>query len=242
MGTTPYLALGSAEQWAAGAAWFTAAVAVAAGVIALRQVTEARRLREQQAQPYVVTYMEPNAATPHIIDLVVRNFGTTAAYNVRLHVEPAVMRSAQGGENEPVWIFDTLPVLVPTQEWRTMWDFGPSRFESGLPDRHRAEVHFQDAKGRELGPLVAHLDWGAFKGRRWVTVYGVHDAAKALRDISSTLKKWQEGTRGLKVFVRSGDAKDERDRQEILQWQEQQRAAQSDQDSEPSERKGNDEH
>ena len=46
----------AAEGWAALAQWVTAGIAGAAAVFALNQVREARRTREQQAEPHVVAY------------------------------------------------------------------------------------------------------------------------------------------------------------------------------------------
>jgi hypothetical protein len=81
----------TADEWSAFGALMAAAgaigtliVAVVAARAAFRQVAEARELRQEQAQPYVAVYMEPSAATPEIVDLVIRNFGATAAHEVRL--------------------------------------------------------------------------------------------------------------------------------------------------------------
>lgn len=144
------LAALSAADWSALGTWATALIAAVGGFIALRQVGEARRTGEEQAQPYVVVYMEPTKATPEIIALVVQNFGKTSAYNVVMNVEPRLERSIEGGGTEDVWLFDRLPVLVPGQQWRTMWDFGPSRAQSALPSRYVATVQFEDSRGREL--------------------------------------------------------------------------------------------
>jgi hypothetical protein len=73
-------------DWSALAESITAIVALSAGVIASRQLREARRLRLEQAQPYVVAYAEHTPAGPFTIDIVIRNFGTTAAYDIE--VEP----------------------------------------------------------------------------------------------------------------------------------------------------------
>ena len=54
-------------------------VAVVAALVAWAQVNEARRLRREQAQPYVVAGMRSSAASPMIIELFFRNYGTTAA-------------------------------------------------------------------------------------------------------------------------------------------------------------------
>src|SRR5262245_14565535 len=75
------------EDWTAAAAWVTAFVAIAAAVVGLGQLAEARRVRLEQSQPYVVIFMEPSRAGTYFIDLVVRNFGTTAAYDVRVKVD-----------------------------------------------------------------------------------------------------------------------------------------------------------
>src|SRR4051812_12605673 len=73
------------ETWTAIAAWATAGVAGAAGFLALRQLAEARRLRLEQAQPYVAVYMdERREVDERFHDLVIANFGKTAAFNVEV--------------------------------------------------------------------------------------------------------------------------------------------------------------
>jgi hypothetical protein len=134
----------TAEEWSALAAWGTATVALIAGGVAVGQLGEARRLREEQAQPYVVAYMEPSVAGAYFMDLVVRNFGTTAAHDVRLRIDPAPRRAA--GTRGDVWPPDSIPVLVPGQEWRTLWDCG-ARVDSGLPDHHEAAISVRTPRG-----------------------------------------------------------------------------------------------
>jgi len=46
-------------------------------------VREARETRERVAQPDVVVYVDHHAVRRYL-DLVIRNFGQTTAYNVRL--------------------------------------------------------------------------------------------------------------------------------------------------------------
>jgi hypothetical protein len=203
----------SPEAWAAAAAWATAGIAGIAGAVAVGQLGEARRLRVEQAQPYVVAFMEPSGAGRFFVDLVVRNFGTTAAHDVRLTIDPAPCR--RRGPWQPVWLPESIPVLVPGQEWRTFWDSG-RRWELDLPDRHEAVVAFKDSQGKELAPLRSVLDWSAHKDQTNLEVFGAHHAAKALRDISKTIAKWHEsGYAGLAVTAWDGDAATERRRQRL---------------------------
>src|SRR5690348_13418530 len=103
----------SADAWAAGAGWTTAAVAVAAGTIAVRPLAEARRLQIEQAQPYVVAYMESNPSVDQrYIDLVIRNLGTTAAKDVTVTITPLPQRSGPDGF-ESVAFPKAIPTLVP---------------------------------------------------------------------------------------------------------------------------------
>lgn len=69
----------TAEQWSALGAWATVAVALGASIIGLSQLKESRRLRIDQAQAYVVAYMDQSPASPRLIEIVFRNFGMTAA-------------------------------------------------------------------------------------------------------------------------------------------------------------------
>ncbi|MFG1928953.1 hypothetical protein [Cryptosporangium sp. NPDC048952] len=204
-----------AADWSAFGSLLTVVVALVATSIALRQVREARRLRQEQAQPYVVAFMEPSQASPQIIDLVIKNFGTIAANGIIIRSDPVMQRTSDGSV-EDVWIFDEMPILVPGQEWRTMWDFGLERTGAELPERHRVTITYRDSHNRKMKPTESILDWAAFKGRMWVSIYGVHYAAKALRDIDRRLGKWQEGVRGgLAVYVRDGDKKDEELRRQL---------------------------
>lgn len=196
------------------AALLTASVAVAAVAIASGQLREARRLRREQAQPYVVAYMEASAGTNSYVDLVVRNFGNTAAFDVRMTAGHELQRSDGSGGVEAVGLFETLPTLVPGQEWRTFWDFGRSRSEADLPAVYPVSLRFRDSTGKELGPLNFVLDWKTFSARMWVQQYGLHEASKALRDIQQTLKRWSDGSRGIAVVARDGDDIDRRRREQ----------------------------
>lgn len=213
----------------AAAALATVAIAVIALLYARGQVREAKAARAQtaaldveRAQPYVVMFTEPSAATPLMIDLVIRNFGQTAATDVTIELNPWPQHSPDDGQTAPgdVALPDTLPVLAPGQEWRTSWDHARARMKTALPDRHTGVVRYfgLNETPRE-SPIV--LDWSLYESRRWVTVRSVHDAAEALRDIRGIMKKWNNSVHGgLAVYSRDGDAKDAQERERYRSWRE----------------------
>ncbi|HEU4362417.1 MAG TPA: hypothetical protein VFR27_13055 [Mycobacterium sp.] len=123
--------------WLALAVW----VALLLGVVALtylgQQLQRTRRLTTEQTRPHVAMFMEPHAADWHVIELVVRNFGQTSAYDVQFSFTrpPTVARyeTASDGYADvvPLRLPDDLPVLAPAQEWRTVWDSAIDRAELG---------------------------------------------------------------------------------------------------------------
>lgn len=206
----------------AGASVLTFLVAGYAVFYARGQVREARESREQakaldtaRSQPYVSVYMESSQATPSIIEFVVKNFGTTSASNIEIQVEPELLRTTNGGEAEPLPIPEKIATLAPQQEWRTIWDVAHDRLPNkDIPDLHQGRVTYDGIDDAHLSAPFA-LDWGLYRERSWVRTYGAHDAAKAMREIRDTLKKWNESVKGpLAVTVRNGDTKDEQRRQE----------------------------
>ncbi|GAA2983366.1 hypothetical protein GCM10010460_19100 [Microbacterium terrae] len=201
-----------ATDWiTAGAAALTLIVAVVALGYAIRQVGEAKKAREQtreletaRSQPYVVAYMEPSAVNNLAIDFVIKNYGQTAAMEVKFSVDPT-MTTSNGDE---VRVPAVIPLLAPGQEWRVSWDVTAARLRSGKPDVHKGRVRFKGLEDKAFSSEVV-LDWSIYKSRRWFDSYGVHAGAQALREIRSLMAKWTESPSGpLSVIVRDGDAMD----------------------------------
>ena len=207
--------VGAFGTWvAAGAAILTAAVAVVAIIFAWRQLKEASAAREltkqldvARSQPYVVFYAEPSSVSNVIMDLVLKNFGLTAARNVRVSIDPWPERSAQGGE--PVEIPKVFPLLAPGQEWRVLWDTGVTRTNSNLPDIHLGSVFYTGLLDEELSTPI-NIDLGIYK-RRTLVVKTEHHAAIALEEIQKTLKHFSEDTiePGIRAWARDGAVRDQ---------------------------------
>jgi hypothetical protein len=201
-----------AAAWSALAAWTAVLIALAVGFLARRQLAEARRLRLERSQPYVVVYADESPAGPANIDLVIKNFGLTAATDVRVTFSPPLDSAALSREHSPIRTPEAIPVLVPGQEWRTFWDTTHHRHRaSGLPTTYTADVAFKDSHGKGDHRFQFDLDWNVLIDRGFVTVYNEHDAAAALREISQVLRHaMAPGRVGLQVITRDGDAMDRR--------------------------------
>jgi hypothetical protein len=136
--TSPPSAWGP-EDWSALAEILIASILVLAVIIAVYELQDARALRREQAQPYVVASLETEGSEPMIACLVIRNLGTTAAEDVRLLWGTLPPRSRADADQLPSREELRLPTLVPGQEWRVPWDVGPRRF--GEPEEMAQMQH-----------------------------------------------------------------------------------------------------
>lgn len=203
------------DQWGtvgtvagAGAAVVTTGIAALAARFGFNQVKEARDLREEQAQPYVVAYFEISRASTMYIDLVVRNVGHTLARDVRISLDPALESTLdeRGFKMADVYFLTKgVPALPPAMEYRMLFESGPELDKrKDLPRQYSATVSFRTERGRECR-LDYILDLDTFYGYETLAVYGDHDSAVALRDISKTVKSWT-GWNGMRVYTRNEDA------------------------------------
>lgn len=92
------------------------------------QVIEARKTRERVAQPNVAVFGDLNKENWHYLDLVIKNFGETPAYGIKLTLPPLDIvpydNLLTGDQQTSLDLPDTILVLAPGQEWRTMWESG----------------------------------------------------------------------------------------------------------------------
>ncbi|MBS9534958.1 hypothetical protein KIH27_15315 [Mycobacterium sp. M1] len=185
------------EAWLAWAAWFAVVITVLALIYLNRQLKRNRRTAAEQTRPHVSMFMEPHAADWHVIELVVRNFGKTPAYDVRFAFAepPTVARyeTASDGYADvaALKLPDELPVLAPNQEWRTVWDSAIDRAElgEGIESRFTGTVSYSDSPDDKRGrwPWSAKstrfenrvtLDWNDLPPVRRVELMTSHDLAK----------------------------------------------------------------
>lgn len=182
-----------AGDWEAVAAVLTAFIAFAAISVAVVQLRDARDVRWEQALPYVAAYLDPDPTDPRLIYVAVKNFGTTVATDIKLLMAPVPMRSGNLGGGELSYPRE-LPALVPGQEWRTFWDFSPSRFQDKLEDDHVLQITFTDSRGGEH-KVQSALGWKPYTdGRRWVGRKSVHHIGESLKKVEKSIATIADNT------------------------------------------------
>ena len=223
----------SVTDWiSAVATALTLVIAIVAAFFAKGQLEEASEARKQtkalereKSQPYVVAYLEENGVSSHILDLVVKNFGQTAGRNVRLSFSPTLNRTKNDGGDEPVVLPEVISFLAPGQEWRTVFDVMNERAgRDDLPLIYNGVVSYDGLDG-EVQHSDVVIDLHPYKTRIYTEVFGIHHAARALREIRDIQKKWSEPMNGgLRVVARDGDAKDEARLREAQEYRRQRAA------------------
>jgi len=167
-------------------------VASTAALAAFSQVSESRRIRQEQTRPYVVVSVEPSLASRQLLDVVIRNVGTTPAIGTRIKIEPP-LRRAREDDQFPIAaarVF-TKPIalIAPGYSMNLFLDNGIERKDrDDLPDTHTATVTYTDSTGVRWTDVYT-LDVAAQRGASWVGVLGGHDAAEALQRISEAITK-----------------------------------------------------
>lgn len=194
------------------AQWLTAVIAGAAAIYARKQVAEARETRERVAQPDVVAYIEQDPRNWHYMDLVIKNFGQTAAYNIRLSLPPLevvpYVNESTGEDVGHLYVPDQIAVLAPGQEWRTSWDSGIERakYEGDLKTHFVGSVEFdsqlQPKKAPYRNPIV--LDTHMFLNTLRVETKSARSQEKALYEIAATLKGYTKQHDGIWVYNVAG--------------------------------------
>ncbi len=149
------------------------------------------------------------------MDIVIRNTGNTVATDVQFAFDPPLQSML--GENNPRYrVGETamltrgIPTLPPGREHRLLFDNMPTRYESALPRSYNCVVTFKDARKRSH-TLEYRLDLDMYFGLMTITVYGAHETAKALQELSKTVQNWTSN-RGFEVWTNIGDDHDEDER------------------------------
>lgn len=202
-----------ADTWSALGQWATVLIGGGALWYARGQVNVARETRERVAQPEVVMYIDHNSVDWHHMDIVIKNFGQTPAYNVRVVGLPPLQvvpyENASTGERvTTLYVPNNIAVLAPGQEWRSAWESGIDieEYDGELPTNYVGTVRFDDKmiadKDSFENPIS--LDINMFKNMHRISTEKSKTVEKALYEISGALKEYKRQHGGIWVYTVNG--------------------------------------
>ncbi len=175
----------------------TVAVAIVAAVIAVRAVRESKRLREDQARPFVAVTLEPSGASRHFLDLVVRNHGMTMARDVQFSFDKDLL-STIDGTGYPIanvkFLHDGIATLAPRVEYRVLFDSMPARHEANrggadMPDSYTVTVQYKNRQGDPLPPEEYVLDSALSRSAPYAQEFKMHDLVKEVSKLREAVQE-----------------------------------------------------
>jgi hypothetical protein len=186
------------------------AVLVAAALVALRQVREARRLRVERSRPFVIIDL---VAWQTIAEFEITNIGTTIARDVRFEFDPPLHSSRDNESSVPLAKTNLfkhgIRSLAPGKEVVALFDQLPQRIEQGLPDDYEVTVSYADRFGAKHSETMT-VGYSFLRDVGRVTRRGpAEDIHKEIREIARELRKWTYFGRGLRVMT-NADVKEHR--------------------------------
>lgn len=98
-------------------------VLIAAVIFALRQVREARVLREEQNRPFVVVDVQSDPGS--LVYLEVVNMGTSLARDVRIEIDPPLESAIDIPVGKLKMLSEGIATLAPGKKYRSLFDQGP---------------------------------------------------------------------------------------------------------------------
>lgn len=181
----------------------TLLVAVAATVIARRQLKQARQLREEEAAPAVIVDVLPDETAGFILDLVIENIGRTAARDVKITFDPPVKSATDmAGYELTDWspLKDGIKTLVPGRRLTAMFDSSVDRYESDLPRQYEVTVECSDSHGRPQQAVQYTIDLEPLYGALHSQVKGVHHLVKEVEKLRKAVEPIAKKRLTVEVF------------------------------------------
>jgi hypothetical protein len=189
-------------DWAAVAAWaacVTVGIYVVIGLFAWRQVREARKLREEQARPFVIVDFEPG----FLVYLTVENLGRTMARDITIKFDKPLTSTLRGPRELDVspLFREPIPSMPPGKKIRVLFDQFNDRADAGLPMTYDVEVRFRGPIGNKWLTDPYRLDLGMYLGSA-LPQKGIPELVAEVKNISEEIKKWRgSGLSGLLVHT-----------------------------------------
>lgn len=184
------------SEWQAVAAFVAVFVG---GPIALMQANEARRLRLEQARPYVIVDFEFRNI---MICLKVQNIGKTMARDVRIKFDqPLTSTWPEAAALHARLLREPIPMLAPGRSITLVFDSFPDRHErqDEFPMGYAVTIEYEDDLGKPFTDPPYPLDLGAYADAL-IDQKGLPDLVGEITKLRQEIGKWTEiGSRGVRV-------------------------------------------
>lgn len=178
-----------ATQWSAFGIVVTAGIAFVAALFAGWQLLESRRLREAQAQPFVVVSIESSEADMSFLSLSIQNIGQTLARDVMFEFDPPLQSKLWNEDptrdlNGSVFMkrgFASMPPgMLVERFFENMTNRDPS---DNLPWTFEVTVRFSDYRGKRQKPLTYVIDLLPLTSGSKLVIYTTHHVAKRIDEL-----------------------------------------------------------
>jgi hypothetical protein len=184
-------AAANGTDWAAVAAWAACAtvlIYVVIGLFAWRQVHEARKLREEQARPFVIVDFEPG----FLVYLTVENLGRTMARDVSIHFDKPLESTLPGRRelDESPLFREPIPALPPGKKIRILFDQFNARLNAGLPLTYDVKLRYRGPAGRKEWEHPYRLDLGMYLGSQ-LPPKGIPELVAEVENLRKEIEKWK---------------------------------------------------
>jgi hypothetical protein len=166
-------------------------VLAVAAILGGRQVAEARRLREQQARPFVVIDLEIGNT---IAEFVITNIGSTLAQDVQFKFAPPLESSwdSEAGRTplaETRLFSSGIPTLPPGKKVVALFDQLPTRSQREMPEDYEVRVSYSDPFDKRYEETMS-VGYGYRRDTLRRTRRDIEDVVKHLKEVADELKKW----------------------------------------------------
>jgi hypothetical protein len=176
-------------------------VFAATALFAWHQVREARRLREESNRPFVVMDFEPYESDAVILNI--SNVGNSLARNVRFKFTPQMESQILDDFPRMKMFREGIATLAPGKTILVLFDSAVERQASALPDRHIAEISYQDQQLRRQFVEEVELDLGIYWDLATVARKDLHDVHARLEEIQRIFDGWTSSDGRLKTLAKT---------------------------------------
>lgn len=193
---------------------FSGVVALSTLVYAIltwRLTAENIRMRKAHTEPNVSVYLQQNRAGLHFFDLIVRNIGSGAAYNVTFKVLEEFDVPEEKKLSQIGFIQDGINYMPPDYHLKSYFLNFLGHFDKIIDKNIKVQIFYENVKKEKISEVIL-LNMSQYKGVRGLGEDPLDKMAKALESIRTNINHIASGFKHLRV-----DTFDSGDRAKIME-------------------------